>query len=144
MTTLKVKSEFPNVLLVEVEGKLEVNDTTLAEGALKWLKSRSKGTRLVFVVSEFEGWKNLDSAKADFESLSQLKTLEKVAFVSNEKWSDWVVTLIDMFTEDVESKVFVMDDLEKAWSWAGKTVKKVAPKESPEGDAKSEKKEKPE
>ena len=44
---------------------------------------------LLVVMEDFEGWKGMDAAKADFQfGKHQYRKVEKVAFVTDNKWME--------------------------------------------------------
>jgi hypothetical protein len=64
---------------------------------------------------EFEGF---DAAKADFRfGTHQYRQVEKAAFVSDKKWMEWTVKIMDPFTRRTKEKNFEPDQLEEAWAW---------------------------
>lgn len=73
---------------------------------------------LLVVLYDFEGWTDLDAAKADSKFGShQYRQVEKAAFVGDKKWEKWMIKLMDPFTRRTDERFFAMDQLEEAWSW---------------------------
>ena len=73
---------------------------------------------LLVLMEGFDGWVGLDAAKADFQfGTQQYRKVEKAAFVSDKKWMEWAVKIMDPFTKRTEEKVFEPEQLEEAWSW---------------------------
>jgi hypothetical protein len=72
---------------------------------------------LLIAVEDFD-FKSFDAAKADFEfGTHQYCQVEKAAFVSDMKWMERMVKIIDPFTRRVEEKNFGTDQMEEAWAW---------------------------
>jgi len=72
---------------------------------------------LLVVVEDFD-FKVFDAAKADFEfGTHQYRQVEKAAFVSEVKWMERVVKIMDPFTRRTKEKNFAPDQIEQAWAW---------------------------
>ena len=72
---------------------------------------------LLVVVEDFD-FKGFDAAKADFKfGTHQYRQVEKAAFVSDKKWMERMVKIMDPFTRRVAEKTFDPDQLEEAWTW---------------------------
>ena len=72
---------------------------------------------LLVVMEDFD-FKGFDTAIADFEFGShQYRQVEKAAFVSDKKWMERLVKIMDPFTRVVEEKTFGPDQMEEAWAW---------------------------
>ncbi len=72
---------------------------------------------LLVLVDDFD-FKGFDAARADFQfGTHQYRQVEKAAFVSDKKWLDWTVKIMDPFTRRTKEKVFERDQLDEAWSW---------------------------
>lgn len=64
---------------------------------------------------DFEGF---DAAKADFQfGTHQYRQVEKAAFVSDKRWLEWTVKIMDPFTRRTKEKIFEPDQLREAWAW---------------------------
>ena len=73
---------------------------------------------LLVLMEEFEGWVGIDAAKADFQfGKHQYRQVEKAAFVSDKKWLEWSVKIMDPFTKRTKERNFESDQLEEAWAW---------------------------
>ena len=74
---------------------------------------------LVVVLEGFEGWSELDAAKADFQfGKTEYRDVERCAFVSDKKWYKWMVKIMDPFTRRTEEAYFELSQLQDAWDWA--------------------------
>lgn len=72
---------------------------------------------LLVVVEDFD-FKGFDAAKADFKfGTHQYRQVEKAAFVSDKRWLEWAIKVMDPFTRRTEEKIFEPNQLEKAWAW---------------------------
>ena len=74
---------------------------------------------IVVVLDSFDGWGELDAAKADFKfGTDQYRDVERCAFVSDKKWHQWAVKLMDPFTRRTDERYFEPSQLQEAWEWA--------------------------
>jgi hypothetical protein len=72
---------------------------------------------LLVLVEDFD-FKGLDAAKADFNfGTHQYRQVEKAAIVSDKKWLEWSIKVMDLFTRRTVEKTFEPEQLEEAWSW---------------------------
>ena len=72
---------------------------------------------LLVLIDDFE-FKGFDAAKADFHfGTHQYRQVEKAAFVSDKKWLERVVKIMDPFTRRTKEKNFEPDQIEEAWAW---------------------------
>ena len=72
---------------------------------------------LLVLVEDFDikGW---EAAKADFLfGTHQYRQVEKAAFVSDKKWMESMVKIMDPFTRRTDEKSFDPDEIEAAWAW---------------------------
>jgi len=73
---------------------------------------------LLVLMEDFEGWEGIDAAKADFQfGKHQYRKVEKAAFVSDNKWMEWTVKIMDPFTRRTEEKSFEPNQIDEAWAW---------------------------
>ena len=73
---------------------------------------------LLAVLEDYEGFDGIKAAKADFHfGTHQYRQVEKAAFVSDVKWMERVVKIMDPFTRRTKEKNFAPDQLEQAWAW---------------------------
>ncbi len=72
---------------------------------------------LVVLVEDFD-FKGFDAAKADFKfGTHQYRQVEKAAFVSDKKWLEWSIKIMDPFTRRTREKNFEPEQLQEAWAW---------------------------
>ncbi len=72
---------------------------------------------LLVLIEDFD-FKGLDAAKADFKfGTHQYRQVEKAAFVSDKKWLERSIKIMDPFTRRTEEKNFTPDQLKEAWAW---------------------------
>ena len=72
---------------------------------------------LVVLVEDFD-FKGFDAAKADFKfGTHQYRQVEKAAFVSDKKWLEWSIKIMDPFTRRTKEKNFEPEQLQEAWAW---------------------------
>jgi hypothetical protein len=73
---------------------------------------------LLAVLEDYEGFDGIKAAKADFQfGTHQYRQVEKAAFVSDKKWMERVVKIMDPFTRRTKEKNFEPDQIEQAWAW---------------------------
>jgi hypothetical protein len=73
---------------------------------------------LLVLMEDFEGYDGIDAAKADFQfGTHQYRQVKKAAFVSDKKWLERVVKIMDPFTRRTKEKNFEPQQLEEAWAW---------------------------
>lgn len=72
---------------------------------------------LLVVIEEFD-FKGWEAAKADFKfGTHQYRQVAKAAFISEVKWYEWAIKIMDPFTLRTDEKIFEPDQLEEAWAW---------------------------
>jgi hypothetical protein len=73
---------------------------------------------MLVMLDDFDGWGDLDAAKADFKlGTTQYRLIQKAAFISERKWLKWAVKVMDPFTRHTEERFFEPAQLEEAWEW---------------------------
>ena len=73
---------------------------------------------LLVVVEDMEGFDGIEAAKDDFRfGTHQYRQVEKDAFVSDKKWLEWSIKIMDPFTRRTEEKTFEPEQLGEAWAW---------------------------
>ncbi|MES0360826.1 MAG: STAS/SEC14 domain-containing protein [Anaerolineales bacterium] len=72
---------------------------------------------LLVLMEDFKA-EDFEAAKADFHfGTHQYRQVEKAAFVSDKKWMEWIVKIMDPFTRRTKEKNFEPDQIEEAWAW---------------------------
>ena len=72
---------------------------------------------LLVLMEDFD-FKGFDAAKKDFQfGTHQYRQVEKAAFVTDKKWLEWSVKIMDPFTRRTKEQNFEPDQLEEAWAW---------------------------
>jgi hypothetical protein len=72
---------------------------------------------LLVLIEDFD-FKGFDAAKADFKfGTHQYCQVERAAFVSEKRWMDRMVKIMDPFTRRTKEKNFAPEQLEEAWAW---------------------------
>ena len=103
---------------IKVSGKLTSEDYDVLVRKLDEAISVHGKINLLMVLGEFDGWDDLDAAKADYKlGTHQYHQVEKAAFVGDKKWQGWMVKILDPFTRHTKERFFEVDQLEDAWSW---------------------------
>lgn len=72
---------------------------------------------LLVLMGDFKA-EGFEAAKADFHfGTHQYRQVEKAAFVSDKKWLEWSVKIMDPFTRRTKEKNFEPHQLKDAWAW---------------------------
>lgn len=73
---------------------------------------------LLAVLTDFDGYADLDATKADFRfGTHEYRHVERAAFVVDSKWMKRAVKLLDPFTRHTEERIFAPDEIDEAWAW---------------------------
>jgi hypothetical protein len=103
----------------KVSGKVSAADYEVLMPKLDEAIKTHGTINLVVVLEGFDGWAELDAAKADFKfGTTEYRSVERCAFVSDKEWFKWVVTLMDPVTRHTDEEFFEPSQLEEAWTWA--------------------------
>ena len=106
----------------KVSGKVTAEDYDILLPKLDEAISAHGKINLLVVMGEFKGMKGLEAAKDDFEfGTHQYRQVEKAAFVSDKKWLEWMVKIMDPFTRRTDERFFEPDQLDEAWQWVKET-----------------------
>ncbi len=100
---------------ITISGKVTAEDyDTLLPKLDEAIAAHGK-INLLVLLGDFEGWVGFDAAKADFKfGTHQYRQVEKAAFVSDKKWLEWSVKIMDPFTSRTNEMNFEPDQLEDA------------------------------
>jgi hypothetical protein len=102
----------------KISGKVIAEDYDALLPKLDEAISAHGKINLLVVMSDFEGWKGMDAAKADFKfGTQEYRQVERAAFVGDKKWLEWMVKIMDPFTRRTEEKFFPSNQLDDAWQW---------------------------
>ncbi len=72
---------------------------------------------LLVLVEDFD-FSGFEAAKKDFQfGTHQYRQVEKAAFVSDKKWLEWAIKIMDPLTRRTDEKIFEPEQLEDAWAW---------------------------
>jgi hypothetical protein len=72
---------------------------------------------LLVLIEDFD-FKGFDAAKKDFQfGTHQYRQVDKAAFVSDKKWLEWSIKIMDPFTRRKDEKTFEPEQLKEAWTW---------------------------
>jgi hypothetical protein len=104
---------------IKVSGKLDATDYGKLLPRLDQAIEAHGRISLVVVLEGFDGWAELDAAKADFQfGTTEYRSVKRCAFVSDKAWHKWVVRLMDPFTRRTSEEFFEPWQLGEAWAWA--------------------------
>ena len=102
----------------KVSGKVTAEDYDVLLPKLDEAIGAHGKINLLMVLGEFDGWDDLDAAKADYKlGTHQYHQVEKAAYVGDKKWQGWMVKILGPFTRHTKERFFEVDQLEDAWSW---------------------------
>ena len=103
----------------KVSGKVSAADYESLLPRLDEAIDAQGAINLVVVLEGFEGWSELDAAKADFRfGTTEYRSVERCAFVSDKEWHKWVIKLMDPLTRRTDEQFFEPSQIKEAWSWA--------------------------
>ena len=102
----------------KISGKVNAEDyDTLLPELDEAIAAHGK-INLLVVMENFEGWDGMQAAKADYQfGKHQYRQVEKAAFVSDKKWLEWSIKIMDPFTRRTKEKNFEPDQIDEAWAW---------------------------
>jgi hypothetical protein len=101
----------------KISGKVTAEDYDIVLPKLDEAIAAHGEINLLVVIEDFE-FKGFDAAKADFQfGTNQYRQVEKAAFVSDKKWLEWSIKIMDPFTRRTKEKNFEPEQLEEAWAW---------------------------
>ena len=102
----------------KISGKVIAEDYDALLPKLDEAISAHGKINLLVLMGDVKGLKGLDAVKDDFEfGTHQYRQVEKAAFVSDKKWLERVVKIMDPFTRRTDEKFFELDQLDEAWQW---------------------------
>ncbi len=103
---------------IKISGKVTVEDYDTLLPVLDEAIDAHGSINLLVLMEDFEGWDRIEAAKADFKfGTHQYRKVEKAAFVSDKKWLEWSVKIMDPFTRRTKEKNFEPDQIDEAWAW---------------------------
>ncbi len=103
---------------IKISGKVTAEDYDTLLPVLDEAIDAHGSINLLVLMEDFEGWGGIEAAKADFKfGTHQYRQVEKAAFVSDKKWLEWSVKIMDPFTSRTKEKNFEPDQIEEAWAW---------------------------
>ena len=102
----------------KISGKVVAEDYDVLLPKLDQAIAAHGHINLLVLMEDFEGYDGIDAAKADFQfGAHQYRQVEKAAFVSDKKWLERVVKIMDPFTRRTKEKNFEPHQLDEAWAW---------------------------
>jgi hypothetical protein len=102
----------------KISGKVVAEDYDLLLPVLDRAITAHGSINLLVLMEDFEGYEGLEAAKADYRfGTHQYRQVAKAAFVSDKKWFEWAVKIMDPFTRRTKEKNFAPDQLKEAWAW---------------------------
>jgi hypothetical protein len=102
----------------KVSGKLTAEDYDELLPKLDEAIGAHGKINLLMVLGDFDGWDDLDAAKADYKlGTHQYHQVEKAAFVGDKKWQGWMVKILDPFTRHTKERFFDLEQLDESWDW---------------------------
>lgn len=102
----------------KISGKVTAEDYDVLLPKLDEAIDAHGKINLLVVMGDFEGWKGLDAAKADFKfGTQEYRQVERAAFVGDKKWQERMIKIMDPFTRRTDERFFPSDQLDEAWGW---------------------------
>jgi len=102
----------------KISGEVEADDYEKLLPKLDAAIAAHGKINLLVVMEELEGFDGFEAAKADFRfGTHQYHQVEKAAFVSDKKWLERMIKIMDPFTRRTEEKIFEPEQLDEAWAW---------------------------
>ncbi|MDX1437422.1 MAG: STAS/SEC14 domain-containing protein [Anaerolineales bacterium] len=102
----------------KVAGKVSSEDYTVLLERIDKAISENEKINLLVLVEDFDGWDDLEAAKADYRfGREQYRHVERCAFVSDKNWHKWAIKVLDPFTRRTDEKFFEPEELDEAWQW---------------------------
>ena len=107
-----------NCIGFKASGKLTAEDYQGLMPKLEEAIQAHRSINMLVMIEDFHGWAELEAAKADFKfGTQEYKKVERCAFVSDKRWHEWMVKLLDPFTRRTKEKFFEPSQLAEAWEW---------------------------
>jgi hypothetical protein len=101
----------------KISGKVTAEDYDTMLPKLDEAIAAHGAINLLVLMGDFE-IEGFDAAKADFQfGTHQYRQVAKAAFVSDKKWLEWMVKIMDPFTRRTKEKNFEPHQLNEAWAW---------------------------
>lgn len=101
----------------KISGKITAEDYDSLLPRLDEAIAEHGKINLLVLIEDFD-YEGFDAAKKDFQfGTHQYRQVEKAAFVSDKRWLEWTVKVMDPFTRRTKEKIFESDQLEEAWAW---------------------------
>lgn len=112
----KISEEEGNIVRVEVSGTLTQEDYDKLVPSWKAMIARHGQMRLLFIMTDFHGWKP-GAAWDDFRfDLEHGQEVERVAMVGEKKWQEWISKLGALFA-NTKVRYFALADVDQAERW---------------------------
>jgi len=112
----KLEDSSCNIIGFTLSGKLHDEDYNVFGSEIEAVVAREGKARLLAHFHDFRGW-DLHAAWDDMKmAVKYYSTLERIAFVGERKFEDWMAKLCKPFTK-AEVKYFDAADMDKAWAW---------------------------
>jgi len=102
----------------KISGKVTAEDYDVMLPAVDKAIDDHGSVNLLVLVEGLESWKGFDAAKADFQfGTHQYRQVGKAAYVSDKRWFDRVIKIMDPLTRRTKEKTFEPHQLKDAWAW---------------------------
>lgn len=109
---------YDQLVIIRASGKLTGDDYKQLNNQLKELINGFKHTNLVCIITDFQGWQNWEAIDADFKMVNTFSRLERVAFVTDNKFHQAALQILSPCIHHTSQQFFPPDQLQAAIDWA--------------------------
>lgn len=110
------KSEYPNVVYVEVDGKVTEEDAEKSEAFIKEHYGNEKKLNALVYIKEMEGADIGAVLKGSVIDVEHWEQYGKFALIANPAWIEGGSTVADLMP-GIEVRHFDKAQIDKAWKW---------------------------
>ncbi|WP_342389393.1 STAS/SEC14 domain-containing protein [Salinicoccus bachuensis] len=110
------ESEYPNVVYVEVDGKVTEEDAEKSEAFIKKHYGNEKKLNALVYIKDMEGADIGAILKGSVIDVKHWEQYGKFALVANPAWIEGGSTVADLMP-DIEVRHFDKAQIDKAWEW---------------------------
>lgn len=110
-----------SVLVLNISGKLTMQDLDELIPMLKNHISQSDDPHLYISMQGFKGWESVAAAWKDLNlDADYIGYFDRIAIVGEKKWQEWGTQLVDAISKE-ELKYFYTEEADKGWKWINNT-----------------------
>ncbi|NLE36462.1 MAG: STAS/SEC14 domain-containing protein [Pirellulaceae bacterium] len=114
---LEVLTAADNIVEVALRGNIRSHDFAPIRRHIDDLIAKYGAIRLLLDASEFDGWQDVEAAKAHFRFIQEHHhRVERIAVVGNRQWQYWLAAVVGVFLHS-EMRCFANEQQEEARRW---------------------------